>query len=416
MGSLASTVAYRARWVFPVSQPPIANGVVTVRHEARGATIVAVGERGEVGLETIDLGEVAIVPGLINAHTHLEFSLFDRPFGEPGLSFPAWLRQVVRWRREQPAVMGQEGLELAEGRQQTHAAGVVAIGEIATPTFAEQWNEEPARQAGNVFLELLSLNPDRVEPLARQAENFAHAGSLPCGAQRGLSPHAPYTVHPRLLEIAVQLSAERRLPLTMHLAESREELELLHSQSGALVDLLRELCAWYPDALTRGLKPLDYLQTLAKAHRVLVAHGNFLTAAEMEFAAQQRHLTIVYCPRTQAYFDHDPYPLGQMLTAGVRVAVGTDSRASNPDLSIWRELKFVRDQHPAVAPAQVLELGTMNGAQALGIDHQWGTLQPGKQGGFTTIAIDVAASDPYEALFAEEQVYSSDLSNRMLID
>lgn len=386
-----SPVSYRARWVFPVDQPPLANGVVTVA----GNQIISVGTKG-TDTTWIDLGNVALLPALINAHTHLEFSLFDQPFGSPGQSFAAWLKQVVRWRREQPAVLGQETLALAKGLQESEASGVAVVGEIATPMFAEVWSGRERDESPVLFLELLSLNPERVGPLCAQAEEFTRVPGT-----RGLSPHAPYTVHPEILARAVRLSAERQFPIAMHLAESREELELLNLQTGPLVELLKSLAAWYPESLAKGLRPLDYLQTLSRAHRALVAHGNFLQDDEIKYLGQHREqMSVVYCPRTHAYFDHGPYRLAEMLRSGVRVAVGTDSRASNPDLSIWNELKFVRETHPQIAPEEILRMGTLAGAEALGVAALFGSITAGKSAALVTLELAEDNNDPAECIFS----------------
>jgi cytosine/adenosine deaminase-related metal-dependent hydrolase len=384
---------FRARWVFPIDQPPIANGVVTVV----SGRIVAVGANSDEG-NIIDLGNVALIPAFVNAHTHLEFSLFDQPFGQPGQSFATWLKQVVTWRREQPAVQGQEQLALTQGMQECSGAGVAAIGEIATPMFAEVWQQQQVNVPGVRFLELLSLNPERVPALSMLAEQFERSSSGKFAA--GISPHAPYTVHPELLARTVRLSAEHQVPLAMHVAESREELELLASQTGQLVDLLKSLTAWYPQSLAKGLRPLDYLRTLSQAHRAIIAHGNYLQSDEMDFLAEHRErMSIAFCPRTQAYFDHDPYPLTEMLQRGVRVAVGTDSRASNPDLSIWNELQFIRQQFPSVNPAEVIAMGTIVGAEALGIAADFGSITPGKFAQLVTIELASGSDEPNEAVF-----------------
>lgn len=394
MQDSVSPVAYRARWVFPVDRPPIADGIVTIA----GGWFVGVGTSSDAA-KIVDLGDVAILPAFVNAHTHLEFSLFDRPLGQLGESFATWLRKVVRWRREQPAVQGQEQLALEHGMRECQAAGVGTIGEITTPLFADVWANQAASTRAVQFLELLSLNPERVPALTDLADQFTRHAKP--NQLVGLSPHAPYTVHPDLLRQAVRLSAERNLPIQMHLAESREELELLQSQTGELVELLQSLTAWYPQSLAKGLRPLDYLQTLAEAHRAVIAHGNFLDDEEIEFVAQQRErMSIAYCPRTQSYFNHGPYPLASMLAAGARVAVGTDSRASNPDLSVWRELQFVREQHPQVDPAVILQMGTIAGAEALGLEDNFGTLTLGKVAALAVVEMTECSGSPYEDLFA----------------
>lgn len=259
-----------------------------------------------------------------------------------------------------------------------------------------------------VFYELLGLASDRVDPLMAEARaHLQRAQSLqaPPGAELrpGLSPHAPYTVNPRLLQEACSLSAETKTPLAMHLAESWEELELLQSHSGGLVETLKSFERWYPGELPRGLQPLDYLETLATAHRALVIHGNFLVPEEWRFVAARPHMSIVYCPRTQSRFDHGRYPLAGMLQAGARVALGTDSRSSNPDLALWSDMRHVCEQHPEVAPLDVLRLGTLNGAEALGVDSDWGSLTPGKRAVLLQLPLgDTAASgDQLEIDFSQ---------------
>jgi len=392
-------VAYRARWLLPIDRQPIENGVVTIA----GERIVAVGENVS-GQPPHDLGDVAILPGLVNAHTHLEFSLLEQPLGRPRMGFSGWIREVIEWRR----VLGVGGREsgvrsqepaVSRGLAESQAAGVAAVGEIAV----SGWHAAPfvaeASPSAVVLQELLGLAPERVEPLVALACEHL-AACRRAGIRPGLSPHAPYTVNPELLRRVCGLSAAERIPLAMHLAESREELELLDANLGPLVDLLHSLSAWHPHVLSRGSRPLDYLRELATAHHALVIHGNYLAADEIEFlAAQRERLSLVYCPRTHAYFGHEPYPLAQMLAAGVRVAVGTDSRASNPDLNLFEELRHIVQHHPSVAPADILRMGTLSGAEALGLADQFGSITPGKSARLAAVPLADSSASPYECLF-----------------
>jgi cytosine/adenosine deaminase-related metal-dependent hydrolase len=153
---------------------------------------------------------------------------------------------------------------------------------------------------------LLGLERDKQDGLLSMASSFAldlqDAGG---GLRPGLSPHAPYTVSPQIVQSVCQLSAAERFPVAMHLAESREELELLATHRGRLVEVLQSLSAWHPEALPMGLRPLDYLQWLATAQRALVIHGNYLASDEIEFlAGHHEQMSVVYCPRTHAYFAH----------------------------------------------------------------------------------------------------------------
>lgn len=150
---------------------------------------------------------------------------------------------------------------------------------------------------------------------------------------------------------------------------------------------------------------MDYLREFAGLTRGLVVHGNFLDAEEQKYLAEHENLSVVYCPRTHAYFGHAEHPWRSLLERGVRVAVGTDSRASNPDLSVWEELQFLRRKFPDVAGETLLRMGTKFGADALGLGDDCGTLEPGKRADFTFVKLAAETGfDPYGELFAAGSV------------
>lgn len=389
--SSAAATAYRARWVLPVVDQPIDGGLVTVLEER----VVEVGRRTSAGVVR-DLGDVLLLPGLVNAHAHLEFSGLQAPPVPPGTSLPGWIRAVVGLRRQHGTLPGEW---LTEGLRQCLAGGAVLVGDIVQPGYdARRVDAAPLEVVA--FLELLGLRAGRMEPLAALARQHA-ADAAGRTWQAGLSPHAPYTVHPRLLEEAVRLARQTDLPLAMHLAESAEERQLLADGTGPLVDLLRELEAWEEGAIPTGRGVMPYLQALAEAPRALVIHGNYLRGEEIDFlAARRRQLSVVYCPRTHAYFGHRRYPLRRLLDAGVRVAVGTDSRASNPDLNLFAELCHIAAHQPEIAPREVLALGTTAGAAALGHGDRLGHLAPGAAAYLAVIRPVARNGDPYACLFA----------------
>jgi cytosine/adenosine deaminase-related metal-dependent hydrolase len=401
---MSSAISYRARWVIPVDQPPISGGMVTVA----GGRIISVGET-TTGQSPRDLGDVALLPGFVNAHTHLELSLLERPVGRPGMPFPDWIARVVQQRKEQNKALFVEtdGFQrfrrrsAQAGLAESRAAGVAAIGDIATPG----WPRECFPAAGlhsTIFLELIGLEASKLDGLLEMARSFVLDLQDAAGDVRpGLSPHAPYTASPQLIERVCRLSSGERFPVAMHLAESREELELLANHSGPLVEVLKDLEAWHPEAISLGSKPLNYLQRLAKANRALVIHGNYLNRDEMQFLATHAdHMSVVYCPRTHSFFGHEPYPLADMLAAGVRVAVGTDSRASNPDLRILKELRQVAQMHPQVPPEAVLKLGTLDAAEALGIDRDYGSITAGKRASFAVVPLADTSLSPFDSILS----------------
>jgi aminodeoxyfutalosine deaminase len=398
-----STYGLRARWVFPVAGPPIEWGWVQVA----AGRIASVGAKRPDGPH-IDLGETALLPGLVNCHAHLEFSDLDRPLGNPRLPFPTWIGEVVRYRRQQ-AEAARDWLAVRRaawqrGLDECRSTGTVALGEIATlPWDWESFRPlaAPPHVELTVFLEWLGLSAERFPPLWEGAERHLDRTAWWEAAGGGLSPHAPYTVHPDLLATAIAWSNKRRIPLAMHLAESAEEMELLATGDGPFAELLRRLGVWQPDLFPRGRRPLDYLQSLGRAYRVLVIHGNYLEEDEMRYVAEQRDtMSVIHCPRTHAYFGHPRYPLARMLELGVPVALGTDSRASNPDLSLLEELRFVARHHAELSGERILKLGTLDGARALGCGDTWGMLAPGRPARFTLVPLGPSpVADPFEALW-----------------
>jgi cytosine/adenosine deaminase-related metal-dependent hydrolase len=392
-------LAFRARYIFPIDSPPIRDGLVAIDHDR----IIAVGSASSPAQSDFvpaarDLGEVAILPGLVNPHTHLEFSDLSQPLGAPGIAFPDWIRLVVANRRARSTSRDLD--PIARGLAESTQCGVTAIGEIAsTPWHRLVCLPLEVTQ----FCEFISLRTDdeRYQTVVRAVTSGADGPVLWTDQLRpALIPHAPYSVRPELIFQAAQVSSRRQIPLALHLAESREELTLLRDGTGPLVNLMKDFGQWDPAAIPRDSKPMDYLQMLTEADRALIIHGNYLTGAEIDFLASHgHHMSVVYCPRTHAYFGHDPYPLAKMLAAGVNVAIGTDSRASSPDLSPLNEIRFAAAKHPSVRPPSLAWMITAGAASALGRNHEIGTITAGKFADLSIIALPpTGAADPYELL------------------
>jgi cytosine/adenosine deaminase-related metal-dependent hydrolase len=261
------------------------------------------------------------------------------------------------------------------------------------------------------FAEVIGFSRARAESAFVAAQTSLELLRRLCG-EVGVSPHAPYTVSPELLQRLIGLANQRFLPVAMHLAESEEELELLDAGTGPFQELLEERSMWDAEAIPRGSRPMDYLRMLAEAPRALIIHGNYLDGDEFDFiAANADKLSVVYCPRTHAYFRHPPYPLAELFRKGVRVALGTDSRASNPDLNLWEEMRYVSRTFPAIDPRQILRMATLSGAEALGRDAVTGSITPGKMANLLAMPLEIHrtanADDALESLFANDAMPTS---------
>jgi cytosine/adenosine deaminase-related metal-dependent hydrolase len=368
-------ISLRATVVFPVDLPPIENGVVVIE----GERIVSVGKSAEG--EEPDLGDVALFPGFVNAHTHLEFSHLRQPLGQAGMRLVDWTRLVIGERgRRDNACSGT----IFAGLEESVAAGVTTIADITTADIATKSSSGVDLTS---FAEVIGFSRARAESAFAAAETrLAH--SLQSSAKVGISPHAPYTVSPDLLERLVKFAQVKGLPLAMHVAESREELQLLQSGSGPYQELLEERSMWDPNVIPSGSHAMQYLRVLSHAPRALVIHGNYLDYEELRFLGANRdHMSLVYCPRTHTYFGHDTYPLAAARAMRVRVALGTDSRASNPDLSILAEMRHVFRVAPTIDPLEVLRMGTLSAAKALGRDNEAGSITPGKLANLVAVPI-----------------------------
>lgn len=388
-----------AKWVLPIAAPPIENGAVVVDNERR---IVWCGEAADLenvyhDCEIVEHGLAALLPGLVNAHTHLEFSHLSEPLGQRGMDFPDWIMEVIRHRGTHASV--DRSSSIRKGLAESRTAGVVALGEIATDQVCVDDCQGDLHVT--LFHERLGSDVSRFSEIVSSAETLLDCqqdspSALPC-LEAAVSPHAPYSVAPQLLEQLLELAVRRDAVVAMHVAESLAEREFVDRRTGPFRELLERLGVWNSDVWSSKQTILQILRLLSTARRSLIVHGNVLAMEELDFIAQCRdRMSIVYCPRTHAWFDHPGYPLEEMLRRGINVALGTDSRASNPDLDLRRDMAFVHQQFPELDEAVVVRMGTLGGAIALGIDDQYGSLEPGKRAAFCVIDLPAAISkSPY---------------------
>ncbi len=377
---MSSTTAYRARWIVPVDARPIEDGVLLVAD----GRIMSVVERWSK--PCVDLGNVALIPGLVNCHTHLEFSLLKQPI-EPFLPFTDWIQVVIRYRAEHPGVAASA---IRQGLAESLAGGVTLLGDIATSGWSPaDYSPLEAGPRTVVFQEVLGLGDERIAQQRQLIETSQH-----------VSPHAPYSTHPELFAAALQHADAQRALVAVHLAETEAEVELLEEGTGEFREFLQSLGLWR-EGVFGGRSCRDWLEVLSDLPRALVIHGNYLTANELAVLARSPHMTLVYCPRTHAAFGHAPHRWVDLLNLGGSVAIATDGRSSNPDLSLWNELQFLAAEYPTIQQHLILKLGTLSAARALGHGHDCGSLTPGKRADVAVVALDSPAfRDPIQDLFA----------------
>jgi cytosine/adenosine deaminase-related metal-dependent hydrolase len=390
---------YRAAWLLPISQPPVRDG--WVRTERGRITAFGPHRRGErTPVDEIDLGEVAILPGLVNAHTHLELS-WMRGRLAPAVDFPGWICDLIalqRSRSDRDAAETQEsiGAAIADARD----TGTVLFGDISN-TMASAAGLIERGAAAVVFHELIGfksdLAPTIVEDALRQLER-QQANDL---IRYSLAAHAPYSVSPALFQSIRQ--ALRRDPFarcSVHLGESHAEAQFLRDGTGPWRKLLEDLGAWDPTWVAPGCGGAEYLDRMGfLGRRLLAVHGVQFGRQELE-RLRARDVTLVTCPRGSALTGAGKPPVVAFYGAGVRVAIGTDSLASVPDLNLFSELAELRRLAPELPARTLIESATINGARALGFESDFGAIEPGKRDHLIAVDVHGAVADVEERLLA----------------
>ncbi len=393
-----------ARLLLPISDPPILDGGLFIRDGA----ICAVGKASELIREFPtephdDLGSAVILPGLVNAHTHLELTgLHGRlPLGK---SFTEWVTALLDLRSElddefftASAHMGATTL-LRSGV--TCVADITTSGRSVAPLMASGLR-------GIIFQEILGPHPEQAMERLDAAEKAIQSLQLQTDGSLlsvGLSPHASYSLSEPLLLRCAELLRRRNLPATIHLAESPEEVAYIGLGLGPIAsELLPAVGRLSPSHRVCGESPVAFLDRAGLlSEQLLAVHGVHVGGADLELL-KQRGVALAMCPRSNDYLNVGTAPLTRYLASGLRVGLGTDSLASNETLSLWDEMQFAHRLYGGVVKAQQLvTMATLGGATALGMAGAIGSLTPGKRADLTALAIDhLDDADPYGSLLSQ---------------
>ena len=386
--------SFRAAWVVPIDQRPIQNGIVDI-----DAGRIA-GIRSGAGLRTPqarDLGNVALMPGLVNAHTHLELSWMQGRV-PPASKFTDWVTAMFAVRgRPDAAMTDAQVAAIPSAIAEARAAGTVAVGDISN-SLAAVGTMAAAGLDGVVFHELLGFK-ERDGALI-DATRPARAAAAAAGARVSLAPHAPYSTSLELFQ-AIRSEVDRSTCpiMSVHLGESPEECELLDKGTGPWRRMLELIGAWREDWTIPACDPVTYLDRHRLLDsRTLIAHGVQFTDAALSRLADIG-ATVVTCPRSNQWVGVGYPPIARFFQSGVKVAVGTDSLASVEDLNLFSELKAMRWLAPGVPASRILESATLVGARALGLDHL-GSLTPGKRAQMIAVDLPPGIEDVEEYLLS----------------
>ena len=388
-----SLTLYIARQVFPVTAPPIRDGAVA----CEDGRILAVGTSADLrrrypGARVVALGERALLPGLVNAHTHLELTHHAGHVPE-NLPLIEWIYPLVSYSRTRTPDDFARAADA--GVAMLRASGTVAVGEICT--FGQ--SVRPLVESGLygvVYYELLSPDPARADELLEQGQRQIERWRTEYPRSRirfGLAPHTPYTVSAELLRAVAAWCRAEDAPLTIHTAESPAESQFLRDATGPIADLLYPGAGWpiHPERAP-GVSPIAYLDQLGVlAAHPLLAHGVHVNAGDVARIAESG-AAVAHCPRSNMRLQCGRMPWGLYRAAGVRLALGTDSLASSPSLALWDEAVYAETLHSEAGepptPTELLRLATLGGADALGLAAELGSLEPGKLAALACLPLD----------------------------
>ena len=397
-----------ASHLISMSAPPIDGGALAVDD----GRIVAVGPlsqlRREFGAPVREFPGCALMPGLVNAHTHLELTHFPawklrKGFDYAPRTYVDWVIQLIKIRRG--LTQHEVELSLREGFRISLESGTTSVGDILS-----DWRLLPdyrgSSLSGRLFFELLGHDPlqcdGQLERLEQIFDDFS-CGNL----QPGVSPHAPHTVSADYFRNIIRFAAQRSVPVSVHAAESREESEFLHDTSGGIAEVLYPFVHWeqylHPPRRTTPVSYLDELGVLE--HSPSLVHCVHATGADAEIM-KKHGITVILCPRSNDRLVVGKAPVQLFRKAGIPVALATDSLASNDSLSLWDEMRFFRRQFPTLfSPSEILEMVTVNAAQALWVADQAGSLEKGKRADFLIMKLPKpSVADLCEALIEEGQL------------
>ena len=382
----------RARTVVPVVSDPVENGAVAVH----GNEIMAVGRFDEIRRqyhgEVLDLGEKILLPGLINAHCHLDYTVLRGKIG-PQPSFADWIRAI----NAEKAKLGEKDYSdsIRDGFSEALRFGTTTIANLTAFPKLIASLEEPIRTWW--FGELIDVrSPEKANEIVDEA-----VGYLKSAKRWGLAPHAPFTASLRLYSRCEEIARTENVLLTTHLAESRDETQMFRDASGAAFDFLKSLDRSMEDC--GGETPVSrFLRTRAVNDRWIIAHLNELHDDDFEVLRDAPKFHVAHCPRSHSFFEHAPFALERLRSSGFNICLGTDSLASNSDLSLFAEMRELLRKNAGFSPRHVLEMATLNGAAALGQQDRLGCIHAGAIADL--LALPSSTGDIFENIVGFESV------------
>lgn len=391
----------RARVVLPISRSPIENGAVLIS----GNRIMRVGKWSDfspeiAGEKISDLGEVVLLPGLVNAHCHLDYTDMAGLWPPPK-KFTDWIPLMLAAKAEWSYTdYARSWLNGAQMLLQSGATTVADI-EAAPELLPEVWSATPLRVFS--FLEMTGVRARR-DPREILHAAVEKMNSLSHERNRvSLSPHAPYSTSPELLRLCVEIAHEKKLSIATHVAESDQEFEMFTSARGEMFHWLERNGRDMSDC-GRGSPVRQVERAGLLGEHFLAIHVNRLAPGDAELLGKNR-AHAVHCPRSHDYFRHPPFPRNELTQAGVNVCLGTDSLATvraekkeKPRLDLFQEMRLLAANDKTISPEDILQMATINGAKALGMAGQIGEVSENVLADVIAVPFAGKIADIYDAV------------------
>jgi aminodeoxyfutalosine deaminase len=403
----------RARIVLPISQPPVENGAVLISANR----IRAVASWSDLKLQScvnekvFDLGEVILLPGLVNAHCHLDYTDMAGLLPPPK-TFTDWIPLITAaksmWGYSEYAQSWLRGAHMLLKTGTTTVADIEAMPDL----LPEMWNATPLRVFS--FLEMTGIRAKRdPKEILREAvekiDSLTHARS-----SASLSPHAPYSTLPELLRLSAEIARKRNWRITTHVAESEQEFEMFNHARGKMFDWLKRNERDNSDCgLGSPIQHLSRNKMLGK--NLLAVHVNLLARGDAALLGKNG-VHVVHCPRSHAYFRHPPFSRERLANAGVNICLGSDSLSTvcktgkqKLELNLFEEMRLLAANDKTISLKEILEMATVNGARALGLAGQVGELSENTFADLIAIPFGGKVADIHEAVLHHPSTISASM-------
>ena len=390
----------RAKIVLPVTAPPIEDGAVFIDGNSIRAVQPWRDLRPHLREKAMDLGEVILLPGLVNAHCHLDYTDMAGELPPPK-TFTDWIAAITAHKTGWS--YSDYARSWLRGAQQLLKSGVTTVADIeAMPDLLpDVWNATPLRVFS--FLEMTGIRARRqpgeiLNEAVKTIESLSHPGN-----HAALSPHAPYSTQPELLKLTAAIAAKRKWRVSIHVAESEQEFEMFMHARGKMYDWLKRNERDNADC-GHGSPIAHLVRHKLLGENVLAIHAHCLAHGDATLLAKH-HTHIVHCPRSHDYLKHPKCERERLAKAGVNLCLGTDSLATTrktgkqkPELDMFAEMRLLVDADKSIPPATILQMATVNGARALGMAGKIGEFSPQAQADLIAIPFGGERSHVHEAV------------------